>query len=479
MAWALVGLATLTLIRLAVAAVIPLAPDEAYYWVWSRALAPGYLDHPPMVALWIRAGTALAGSGSIGVRLLGPISGVLGSFFLYDAAERLFPGGRAGLTAAALLNATLALGIGTEIMTPDTPLLLFWAATLWAGARLASGGAPAWWLAAGAFSGLALASKYTAGLLPIGMGLFALIAAPRWLRRPEPWLGALVAGLLFLPVLIWNARNGWAGFLRQGGRVFDWRPEQAVGNIGELLLGQIGMATPGIFILFTAGVAVAVVRTMQSRDPAWTLLMAMSVPALVLFSQHAVGGRVQGNWPAIVYPASAAAAAGLPAAIWRRLTWPSIGLGLVVTATVYGHVVTAWPTASARNDPIARQLFGWETLAARAENARHQAGAEFVAVEPYGLAAELARGLPAGVQVIGAGAHWEPTTLLKAEIGQREGILVRPEAFGGPDPAAWRDWTRLTSIVRNNGDVVLERYSVFLVRAVAGSSSTVVVLPHP
>jgi hypothetical protein len=37
----------------------------------------------------------------------------------------------------------------------------------------------------------------------------------------------------------------------------------------------------------------------------------------------------------------------------------------------------------------------------------------------------------------------------------------------------------LTSIVRNNGDVVLERYSVFLVRAVAGSSSTVVVLPHP
>jgi 4-amino-4-deoxy-L-arabinose transferase-like glycosyltransferase len=157
--------------------------------------------------------------------------------------------------------------------------------------------APAWWLAAGAFSGLALASKYTAGLLPIGLGLFALIAAPRWLRRPEPWLGALIAGLLFLPVVIWNARNGWAGFLRQGGRVFDWRPEQAVGNIGELWLGQIGMATPGIFILFTAGVAVAVVRTMQSRDPAWTLLMAMSVPALVVFCStlSAVGFRATGR----------------------------------------------------------------------------------------------------------------------------------------------------------------------------------------
>jgi len=39
-------------LRLVVAASIPLVPDEAYYWVWSRALAPGYPDHPPMVALW-------------------------------------------------------------------------------------------------------------------------------------------------------------------------------------------------------------------------------------------------------------------------------------------------------------------------------------------------------------------------------------------------------------------------------------------
>ena len=93
-----------------------------------------------MVALWIRAGTALAGPNPIGVRLLGPLSAALGSVLLYDTAECLFPGRHAGLTAAALLNATLALGVGAVIMTPDTPLLLFWTATLWAAARLASGG---------------------------------------------------------------------------------------------------------------------------------------------------------------------------------------------------------------------------------------------------------------------------------------------------------------------------------------------------
>src|SRR5579863_5002850 len=108
--WAVAGLGGLTVIRLIVAAVTPLVPDEAYYWVWSHALAAGYLDHPPMVALWIRAGTLLAGANAIGVRLLGPFAAALGSVLVYDTAEQLFPGRSAGLTAAALLNGTLLLG---------------------------------------------------------------------------------------------------------------------------------------------------------------------------------------------------------------------------------------------------------------------------------------------------------------------------------------------------------------------------------
>ena len=143
------ALAAVTLLRLAMAAVVPLSPDEAYYWVWSHALAPGYPDHPPMVALWIRAGTALAGQGALGVRLLGPFSAALGSVLLADAAERLLPGRRAGIVAAALLNATLLFGVGAVVMTPDTPLLFFWTACLWALAHIASGGGAGLGLASG------------------------------------------------------------------------------------------------------------------------------------------------------------------------------------------------------------------------------------------------------------------------------------------------------------------------------------------
>jgi 4-amino-4-deoxy-L-arabinose transferase-like glycosyltransferase len=478
MKWAAAGLAALTLIRLCVAAAAPLAPDEAYYWVWSRALAPGYLDHPPMVALWIRAGTALAGADAIGVRLLGPLSAALGSWLLYDAAERLFPGRGAGLTAAALLNATLVLGVGAVIMTPDTPLLLFWTATLWAAARLARGGAPAWWLAAGVFTGLALASKYTAAFLPIGLGLFAVAAAPRSLRRPEPWLGGLLAALLFLPVVLWNSQHGWAGFLRQGGRVADWRPERAVGFLVELVGGQIGLATPGVCILLTAGIVMAIRVTGRSRDPAWSLLASLSVPPILVFLQHAAGDRVQGNWPAIFYPAASVAAAGLAAPGWRRWIWPSCGLGFAVAAVLYAHVLSGWPPVAGGRDPAARQLFGWDDLAARVEAARRAAGAEFIAAEPYGVAAELAWALPPGVDVVGVDPHWVPTTLPRAETGARQGILIRPERYGdAPSPGEWRDVTRLPDVVRTAGNGELERYAVFLVRVVDARSAGAL-LPH-
>jgi len=44
-------LAIAVAVRLVAAALVPLAPDETYYWDWSRHLAGGYFDHPPMIAV--------------------------------------------------------------------------------------------------------------------------------------------------------------------------------------------------------------------------------------------------------------------------------------------------------------------------------------------------------------------------------------------------------------------------------------------
>ena len=47
-------------VRLIFGALIPLQPDETYYWEWSRHLAGGYFDHPLGIALVIKGGSWLA-----------------------------------------------------------------------------------------------------------------------------------------------------------------------------------------------------------------------------------------------------------------------------------------------------------------------------------------------------------------------------------------------------------------------------------
>jgi 4-amino-4-deoxy-L-arabinose transferase-like glycosyltransferase len=469
----------LTALRLAVAATMPLSPDEAYYWVWSRALAPGYLDHPPMVALWVRAGTAIAGDTALGIRLLAPFAVALASLLIADAAALLVPVAGSGVLAASLLNATLLFGIGGATMTPDTPLLFFWCAAMAALARIACDGGGAWFVAAGLCIGLTLASKYTGVMLALGAALWVL-AVPGLrakLAGPWPWLGALAAALPFVPVVWWNAEHGWASFAKQGGRAGDFHPARAAQFLAELVFGQIGLATPLVFLLCIAGLVLAARIAWRRREPRWTLLAALGWPSVVLFVQHALGDRVQGNWPAIVYPAAAVAATGLIAPRWQRLRTPALALGLAMTLLVYA--LALWPPLPPRFDPLARILAGWPALADAIDAAGRHAGAQFVAADQYGLAGELALHLPPSVTVIGIEPRWALFALPPAQIAGQTGILVRSERRGdAPDPADWSDIVPIGEVARTQNGGTAEGYRLFRVTARAGNTPASV-MPRP
>src|SRR6187551_2798398 len=96
----------LVAVRLVAAAYTPITFDEAYYWMWSKHLAGGYYDHPPMVALVIRLGTMMAGDTEFGVRLVSILLALPMSWAVFRTAELLFGGTRIGSSAVLLLNAT-------------------------------------------------------------------------------------------------------------------------------------------------------------------------------------------------------------------------------------------------------------------------------------------------------------------------------------------------------------------------------------
>jgi hypothetical protein len=201
------------------------------------------------------------------------------------------------------------------------------------------------------------------------------------------------------------------------------------------------------------------------------------LPALV-FIQHAVGDRVQANWPAILYPAAAVAAAGLSGRFWRRLRIPAIGLGLFITGALYVQAVFAPLSLPTKLDPIALQMGGWPNLAAAVEDSRRRTGASFVTADQYSLAAELARNSLPGVPVIAIGPRWSSFNLPAAAVDGMTGILVVPEHRATPiGEPEWSAAAEIGKAARETGGIIIETYRLY--RVVAQRTARGVLLPRP
>jgi 4-amino-4-deoxy-L-arabinose transferase-like glycosyltransferase len=472
----LAALAALTLLRLILCATLPLSPDEIYYFMWSQHLQPGYFDHPPMIALCIRAGTLLFGPTALGIRFLTPIMAALGSLLLWHTGETLFPHRQAGLIAAALFNATLLAGAGSVMLVPDMPLLLFWTAGLAALAQLITTGNPRWWLAIGLAAGFALLSKYT-GLLFIAAVFIWLIASPEGratLRTPWPWAAVALAFLLFAPDLYWNAIHGWVSYFKQGGRV-SGAPNSSITHapqfLAELLLGQPLFFTPIIFGLVACGLW----RLRLSHAPAAHLLIWLTVVPGVVLLEHVLSGRVEPNWTGILYPSACLAAAALPMATLRRWLKPALGLGFALTGLVYAQALTPILPIRASADPSALQLDGWQTFATQAA----ASNPAFITADDYATTVALAHYAPASVPVIGVIPPPNPDTDVDlrwayfpyptfSDQNLTGIILTRRKNIKAICP------TQIGTLTRRRGTQIIDTYRVCLITA-----PTAVLLPRP
>lgn len=431
------GLALLCLLRLVVAAQVPLVPDEAYYWLWSRHIQGGYLDHPFMVAFLIRLGTFLWGDTAFGVRFGGLVGFGLATLFLFLAAKQFFPQrGNAGLRAILLLNATLMAGIGLIPATPDVPLFVFLSLTMWAlshAIRDRGLGGPwsrevwGWWGLAGTGLGLALDSKYTAILWAVGLAGFVLFSQRKFWKAPGPWIGGGCAFLALIPTLVWNGRHGWAGFLKQGGRATQWHPGRSGQFLGELLAGQLAMLTPWVAVLCCVGL-------WRSRRENGVFLW-LSVPAMLVFLWHVTGDRVQANWVWVLYPLLILTGAGYGGRLKGAVL-----TGGACTLLVYAQCLTGILPLPAHLNPIARLSAGWSDLAHELVLKAHEAGATALVTDDYALASALAFQKSEGVMIMGRDERWSYIQGLQHPAVKT--VLYVEDAHYGPVPAgvmsSWR-----------------------------------------
>lgn len=456
------GLVLLTIVRLVLAACIPLSPDEAYYRIWALAPAWGYLDHPPMVAVWARIGMFFAGDTALGVRLMGPVSTGVASVLIVQSAWRWLQGQMApeqvrvaGLRAGLLFNGTLGVGLGTLVMTPDAPALFFVALLLWGLVHACIGQRRGMWLVVGLAAGLGFECKYTV-LLPLaGLGLWLLATKEGrlWLRTPWPFYAGGIALVCAAPVIWWNAGHGWVSFFKQGGRVGDWTPAHAPAFMAELLGGQVGLASPLVFIFFVGGVWLL----WRRRSGFAALLLCMVLFPAAVFVQHALGARVQANWPVVLYPVLALAAARVAWPWWRSAGFVGVGLsGVVCVQAVFMPL-----HLSPHLDMTLRQMGGWSGLA-RSVSSVVPKNMPLVADE-YGLASELAFYAPDHM-VLGAEPRWQLINLPHPACGMQAYLVLSRKRAGPPDARVFEVLGTLPEQARTRGGLVADTYGLFHVR---------------
>jgi 4-amino-4-deoxy-L-arabinose transferase-like glycosyltransferase len=293
-----------TAVRVLLAASLPLLPQEAYYWSWSRSLDWSYFDHPPLAAYSIALSTAIAGQTVFGIKLAAVAWSVGWNLLWARLVLDMYGDRRLAFWCVAVLNLCLLyLSMGVT-PTPDGPLLFGWIGTIWALWRVSAGGDPRWWYAAGVFAGLAMIGKYAAVLLlPVVLSYLALSPNQRhWLRKPQPYLAMLIATLIFTPVIVWNADHGWASFAFQGskriGQMGGFKPHFLALLIGTQLL----LVTPYLLALclstFWRG---AVAWRTAAFDERTRLLWLSAAVPLVLFTLVSLRSHVKPNWLAPAY----------------------------------------------------------------------------------------------------------------------------------------------------------------------------------
>lgn len=261
------------------AASTELIADEAYYWVYSKFLAWGYFDHPPMIALLIKCGYSVF-HNELGVRLLCVLLSTGTIYITEKLTERKNP----------FLFYTIVLSLGVLhiagfLAVPDTPLL-FLTALFFYCYRLYTKNIN--WKNAfllGITTVLLFYAKYHGVLIVF----FTLLSNIKLLARKQTWLAGIVVLLLFAPHLLWQWENNWVSFRYH---LFESNVSTyKISYTSDYFLLQLLVAGPFAgLLLIPAGI---IYKTKNATEKALKFTL---VGIYIFFLISSFRGKVEGNW---------------------------------------------------------------------------------------------------------------------------------------------------------------------------------------
>lgn len=187
--------------------------DEFLYVAMGDHLDWGYLEVPPGIALIAFLSKAFFGASFFSFHIFPALAGSFTVFFA-GCIARVMGGNRfAQLLAAVSVAVSPSYLRSSMLLQPVVFEQLYVTLLAYAFVILVKNHNPRWWIAIGLISGIGLMNKYSMLLFGFGLTIGILFTSDRKMFLTRwPWIGGMIALLIFLPNLLWQNAYGWPIF---------------------------------------------------------------------------------------------------------------------------------------------------------------------------------------------------------------------------------------------------------------------------
>ena len=182
--------------------------DEMYHMACGEHMAWGYVDQPPLIAVFAWLTRHLFGTSLFAIRLFPALAGFV-LVWLTGLLTRELGGGRFAQGLAALCSACagvyLILG---HLFTMNVFEPLLWMGCAYVVIRIVKTGNQKLWLWFGVLAGIGLENKYSMAVFGFAV-VVGLVLTPQRKAFASPWIwiAGAIAFAIFLPNLLWNVQH--------------------------------------------------------------------------------------------------------------------------------------------------------------------------------------------------------------------------------------------------------------------------------
>ncbi|WP_404432007.1 glycosyltransferase family 39 protein [Microbacterium lacus] len=363
--------------------------DELYFRMLPSQW--GYLDQPPLIPALARALSVIDEPWALRIPAIACAVAAVFVIALIAAEVGGTPFAQ-GLAAWGSGFGAFALLFGHVMLTASLDLVVWPLIALFV-IRAVVREQPRWWLLAGLVTGLSMYNKLLVAQLVVALVLGLLIVGPRRaLGTPHPYVAGVIAVVVGVPNLIYQATAGWPQ-LSMGAALAESNADEVRVLMWPFLFLLIG---PPLVAFWVAGI-IGVFRRPSWRNLRF-IVVALAVVVLLTFAFGA-----QFYYPlgilVVVYAIGCVVVADWATTRGRRaLTVSAVALNAVVSIVISLPVV---PESVIGNTPIAgmnqavADQIGWPAYAATIEEVAHGADASVgtiaIITRNYGEAGALDR----------------------------------------------------------------------------------------